>query len=38
MLYKNRIEDELDGGKFRFIDMNLLLNAYEQWRYDQMES
>lgn len=38
VLWQNRIEKFLDDDqKFLFSDMNLLLNAYEQWRYEQME-
>ena len=34
-LYKNRIEENLDHpDMFEFKDMNLLLNAYEYWRYE----
>jgi hypothetical protein len=34
---KNKIDPELEEkGQFRFKDMNVLFNAYEYWRYDQV--
>ena len=36
VLYTNKISDELAvKDKFEFTDMNLLLTAYEQWRYEK---
>ena len=34
-IYKNKIETELDAhNEFKFEDMNVLLNAYEYWQYE----
>ena len=36
-IYKNKIDIKLEEkGKFKFTDMNLLLNAYEYWRYENI--
>jgi hypothetical protein len=36
-IYKNKIEANLeDKGQFKFTEMNLLLNAYEYWRYENI--
>ena len=36
-IYKNKIQKHLeDNEQFKFTDMNLLLNAYEYWRYENI--
>ena len=36
-IYKNKIQGYLnDKDQFMFTDMNLLLNAYEYWRYENI--
>ena len=35
MLYKKKILPYIQNEKFRFADMNVLLNAYEFWRYER---
>lgn len=36
-IYKNKIEQQLEEkGKFKFTDLNLLLNGYEYWRYENI--
>jgi hypothetical protein len=34
-IWKNKVQSNLEEhGKFRFKEMNILLNAYEYWRYE----
>jgi hypothetical protein len=36
-IYKNKIEINLEvSGKFLFTDINLLLNAYEYWKFEKI--
>ena len=35
MLYKKKILPYIEDDKFQFGDMNVLLNAYEFWRYER---
>jgi len=36
-IYKNKIDQQLEEkGKFKFTDLNLLLNGYEYWRYENI--
>lgn len=36
VIFENKIKEELENeNKFYFSDMNLLLVAYEQWRYEE---
>jgi hypothetical protein len=38
-IYKNKIQNQLDEpGKFNFKDMNILFNAYEYWRYENINN
>jgi hypothetical protein len=34
-IWKNKMQNKVsEAGKFKFEEMNLLLNAYEYWRYE----
>lgn len=35
MIYKKKILPYIDDDKFLFVHMNVLLNAYEFWRYEK---
>jgi len=38
-IYKNKIQNQLnEPGKFNFKDMNILFNAYEYWRYENINN